>query len=90
MKHTFATLLVSAAVFTALCETPALALGADARAEANQAQLHPWEANQTPYWSANDVAIGEVYRAVPGESAFYGPNGVRRLGIVTPSSAVAP
>ncbi len=89
MKRLFIALLSSAAVFAVLYETPALANGNDPRFEANQAQLHPWEPNQTPGWSANSVPIGEPYPAVPGAYAFYGPNGARQLGIVTAPSALA-
>jgi hypothetical protein len=89
MKHPVAVLLSSAALLAVLGETPVLAFGGDARFEADQAQLHPWESNQTPNWSANDVALGEPYRAVPGRYAFYGPNGIRPLGMMTAPSAVA-
>jgi hypothetical protein len=84
MKHILAGLLSSAAVFAILCATPALAVGngGDANGEANQAQFHPLEANQTPDWAPGRVAVGEVYPAVRGEHAFYGPNGVRPIGTV--------
>ena len=47
-------------------------MGGDANAQANQAQLHPWEGNQTG-WTPYGVAVGEVYPAAPG--GFVGPNG---------------
>ena len=91
MKLIFTALLSSAAAFAVLYETPALAgNGADPRFEANQALLHPAEANQAPYWSPSSVAVGEPYPAVPGAYAFYGPNGVRPLGMVIAPSALAP
>jgi hypothetical protein len=85
MKRVLTGLLFSTAAFAALCAPPALANGngGDANAEANQAQIHPQEANQTPDWAPGQVAVGEVYPAVPGENAFYGPNGPRQLGRVT-------
>lgn len=90
MKRLFIALLSSAAVFAVLYETPALAgNGNDPRFEADQAQLHPWQADQTPRWSPSAVPVGEPYPAVPGAYAFYGPNGVRQLGIVTAPSALA-
>ena len=46
--------------------------GTDANAQANQAQLHPWEGNQTG-WRPYGAAVGEVYPAAPG--GFVGPNG---------------
>jgi hypothetical protein len=91
MTHVLAAILSSAAVFAVLCETPALAgNGNDPRFEANQAQLHPGEANQAPDWKPNDVPVGEPYPAVPGAYAFYGPNGVRPLGMVSTPTALAP
>ena len=85
MKHGMTGLLSSAAVLAVLCAPPALAAGngGDANGEANQAQIHPWEANQTPDWAPGQVAVGEIYPAVPGQYAFYGPNGPRPLGTVT-------
>jgi len=81
MKRISVALLSSAAVFAVLCGTSALAAnGNDARFEADQAQLHPWAADQSPRWSPNEVAVGEPYPAVPGADAFYGPNGERPLG----------
>ena len=90
MKHTLTGLLSSAAVLAVLCATPALANGSDARAEADQAQLHPWMPNQSPRWYPNDVAIGELYPIVPGAQAFYGPNGVRPLGAMAPPARSCP
>jgi hypothetical protein len=81
MKSVLIALLSSAAVFAVLCETPALAgNGNDARFEADQAQIHPWAADQSPDWTPHDVAVGELYPKVPGAQAFYGPNGERPLG----------
>jgi hypothetical protein len=90
MKHVLTGLLSSAAVLAVFCATPALALGGDANAEADQAQLHPWSADQTPNWSPNDVAIGELYPAVPGADAFYGPNGIRPLGAMAAPTRSCP
>lgn len=90
MKLIFTAVLSSAATFAVLCVTPALAgNGSDPRFEANQAQLHPSEPNQSPYWFPSNVPVGEPYPAVPGVYAFYGPNGVRQLGMVTAPSALA-
>ena len=89
MKLIFTALLSSAAAFAVLYETPAFAgNGSDPRFEANQAQLHPWEPNQSPDWSPSNVPVGEPYPAVLGAYAFYGPNGVRALGMVTAPSAL--
>lgn len=84
MKYLLTGLLSSAAVFAVLCATPALATGngGDANGEAEQAQFHPMEPNQAPDWAPGQVAVGEVYPAVRGEHAFYGPNGIRQLGTV--------
>ncbi len=90
MKYVLTGLLSSAAIFAVMGATPALANGADANAEADQAQLHPWMPNQTPDWSPNDVAIGELYPAVPGANAFYGVNGIRPLGTITAPSRSCP
>jgi hypothetical protein len=72
--------LSSATLVVALSMTPALDNGSDARFEADQAQIHPISADQTPDWSSGDVAVGELYPKVPGAAAFYGPNGERPLG----------
>jgi len=91
MKHPLIALLSSAAVFAVVCGTPALAGNAgDPRFEANQAELHPWEANQTPNWSPSERAAGELYPAAPGAYAFYGPNGIRPRGTATGLTALAP
>ena len=90
MKSLPTVLLSSAAVFAALCVTPALANGNDPRFEANQAQIHQREPNQSPDWSPYDVAVGELYPAAPGGDAFYGPNGVRPLGSVTAPTRLCP
>lgn len=85
-------LLSSAAILAVLCATPACAAGngGDANGEANQAQLHPSSADETPDWIPSGVAIGEVYQAVPGEYAFYGPNGIRPLGTVGAATRSCP
>ena len=83
MRHLLIGALSSAAVLAIACGTPALANGGDANAEANQAQFHASEPNQTPDWTPGQVAVGELYPAVPGEYAFEGPNGVRPLGSVS-------
>ena len=90
MKHLLIGVLSSAAALAVVCATPALANGGDANGEAAQAQFHPSEPNQTPDWAPGQVAVGEVYRAVPGEDAFYGPNGVRPLGTVTAPTRSCP
>lgn len=92
MRESLTGLLPSAAIFAVLCATPALAggNGGDANSEANQAQLHPESANQTPDWTPSGVAIGEVYQAVPGAYAFYGPNGIRPLGTITAPTRSCP
>jgi hypothetical protein len=71
--------LLPAALFAVVLVTPAFAMGGDAIAEGNQAQLHPWMADQAPSSSPFDVGIGEQYAAVPGAYAYYGPNGARPL-----------
>jgi hypothetical protein len=91
MKYVLTGLLSSAAVFAVIGVTPAFAgNGGDANAEANQAQFHPMEANQTPDWTPGQVAVGETYRAVPGQNAFYGPNGVRELGTTSAPTRSCP
>ena len=66
MKHLLIGVLSSAAALAFVCATPALANGGgDANAEADQAQFHASEPNQTPDWAPGQVAVGEVYRAVP-------------------------
>ena len=91
MKHLLIGVLSSAAALAFVCATPALANGGgDANAEADQAQFHVSEPNQTPDWAPGQVAVGEVYRGVPGEDAFYGPNGVRALGIVSAPTRSCP
>ena len=78
MKRVLTT-LAPAALLAVVAATPAFANGNDVNAEANQAQNHPWMANQAPYWSPYNVGIGEPYPAVPGAFAYYGPNGPRPL-----------
>ena len=92
MKYALAGFLSSAAVFAVLCATPALAAGngGDANFEADQAQIHPRQANQTPDWSPDDVAVGELYPAVPDAHAFYGPNGERPLDRVPAATRSCP
>lgn len=92
MKRGMTGLLSCTAIFAVLCATPALAAGngGDANFEANQAQIHPWEADQTPDWAPGEVALGEVYPKVPGADAFYGPNGIRRLGAMAAPTRSCP
>ena len=68
------TALSAASVCALVCLVPGVAAanGGDANAQANQAQLHPWEANQTG-WTPYGDPVGEVYPAAPG--GFVGPNG---------------
>jgi hypothetical protein len=74
MKPTLNVLLSAASIGGLACLVPGVvaANGADANAQANQAQLHPWEGNQTG-WRPYGAAVGEVYPAAPG--GFIGPNG---------------
>jgi hypothetical protein len=74
MKHALTVFLSAASICALTCLVPrvAAANGRDANAMANQAQLHPWEANQTG-WVPYGAAVGEVYPAAPG--GFIGPNG---------------
>lgn len=74
MKHALRAFLSAASICALGCLVPGVAAanGSDANAEANQAQLHPWEANQTG-WAPYRTAIGEPYPAAPG--GFIGPNG---------------
>lgn len=74
MKHALTAFLSAASICALACLVPGIAAanGSDANAEANQAQLHPWEANQTG-WAPNGAPVGEVYPAAPG--GFIGPNG---------------
>ena len=74
MKHTLTVFLSAASICALACLVPGVAAanGADANAMANQAQLHPWEGNQTG-WRPYGAAVGEVYPAAPG--GFIGPNG---------------
>jgi hypothetical protein len=74
MKHTLTVFLSAASICALACLVPGVAAanGADANAMANQAQLHPWEGNQTG-WRPYGTAVGEVYPGAPG--GFIGPNG---------------
>ena len=74
MRHALTVLLCTASICAPACLIPGVAAanGADAKAQANQAQLHPWEGNQTG-WRPYCAAVGEVYPAAPG--GFVGPNG---------------
>ena len=76
MKHVLTASLSATSIFTLACLVTgaAVANGADANAQANQAQLHPWEGNQTG-WTPYGAAVGEVYPAAPG--GFVDPNGYR-------------
>jgi hypothetical protein len=74
MKPALTAFLSAASICALACLVPevAAANGNDANAQANQAQLHPWEGNQTG-WSPYGAPVGEVYTAAPG--GFIGPNG---------------
>jgi hypothetical protein len=74
MKHPLTVFLSAASICALACLVPgaSAANGADANAMANQAQLHPWEGNQTG-WRPYGAAVGEVYPAAPG--GFIGPKG---------------
>ena len=79
MKHASTASLSAVSICTLACLVPGVAgaNGSDANAMTNQAQLHPWEANQTG-WTPYGVAVGEVYPAAPG--GFIGPNGYHQFG----------
>jgi hypothetical protein len=79
MKHAMTASLSATSICALACLAPGVAAanGSDANAQANQAQLHPWEANQTG-WTPYGVAVGEVYPAAPG--GFIGPNGYHQFG----------
>jgi len=79
MKHALTASLSAASTCALAWLVPGVAVanGSDANAQANQAQLHPWEANQTG-WTPYGVAVGEVYPAAPG--GFIGPNGYHQFG----------
>jgi hypothetical protein len=76
MKRALTVFLSAASICALACLVPgeAAAMGGDANAQANQAQLHPWEGNQTG-WTPYGAAVGEVYPAAPG--GFVDPNGYR-------------
>jgi hypothetical protein len=79
MKHALRASLSAASICALACLVPGVtaANGSDANAQANQAQLHPREANQTG-WTPYGVPVGEVYPAAPG--GFIGPNGYHQFG----------
>jgi hypothetical protein len=79
MKHALTAFLSAVSICALSCLVPGVAAanGSDANAQANQAQLHPWEANQTG-WTPYGVPVGEVYPAAPG--GFIGPNGYHQFG----------
>ena len=84
MRHLLIGALSSAAVLAVVCATPALANGGDANGEANQAQFHPSEPNQTPDWAPGQVPVGEVYRSSPpARTPFTGRTASDRSGSVT-------
>jgi hypothetical protein len=93
MRHPLPILLSAASICALASLVPGVAAanGADANAMANQAQLHPWEANQTG-WRPYGAAVGEVYPAAPG--GFIGPNGYTNgysgYYVVVPVVPVAP
>ena len=79
MEHVSTASLSAASICALACLVPGVAAanGSDATALANQAQLHPWEANQAG-WTPYGVPVGEVYPAAPG--GFMGPNGYHQFG----------
>jgi hypothetical protein len=91
MKHALTPFLCAGSICALVCLVPGVAAanGGDANALANQAQLHPWEANQTG-WAPFGAPVGEVYPAAPG--GFIGPNGYEfgYYGEVVPVVPVAP
>ena len=99
MRHALTALLSAAAIGAFAYATPAAAQstgggGGDANAEADQAQLHPWQADMSPRWAPNGVSEGEVYSA--GQAYGYGYHGTGAIrpwksGTVGPTGApVAP
>lgn len=113
MKRVVISALATAAVSVFLCGAPVAAYaaaggagnGGDANGEADQAQLHPMEANQTPYWIPNGVPEGEIYTceeayghacaypryapAPEGNGYGYGPLGVAGAIVAAPFDAAA-
>jgi hypothetical protein len=90
MKHALTAFLSAASICALACLVPGVAAanGNDPNAEANQAQLHPWEANQTG-WAPYRAPIGEPYPAAPG--GFIGSNGYQfGYGEVVPVVPVVP
>ena len=91
MKHALTAFLSAGSICALACLVPGVAAanGNDATAMANQAQLHPWEANQTG-WAPYGAPVGEVYPAAPG--GFIGPNGYEfgYYGEVVPVVPVVP
>jgi hypothetical protein len=79
MKRALTASLSAVSICALACLVPGVAgaNGSDANALTNQAQLHPWEANQTG-WTPYGVPVGEVYPAAPG--GFIGPNGYHQFG----------
>ena len=75
MRHTLTALLSAASICAFACAVPTVAWaeGGDANAEADQAQLHPWSADQTPDWTPYGVPMGEVYEGVPVPAYVYAP-----------------
>ena len=67
MKRALTASLSAVSICGLACLFPGVAgaNGSDANALTNQAQLHPWEANQTG-WTPYGVPVGEVYPAAPG------------------------
>ncbi len=95
MRHALAALLSAATIgaFAYAVPEAAQAMGGDANAEANQAQLHPGMANQSPRWSPNGVPEGEVYSAQQAYGYGYdGPGAIRpwKSGAVAPPIVIAP
>ena len=59
MRHALTVLLCTASICAPACLIPGVAAanGADANAQANQAQLHPWEGNQTGWRVVSQVVV---------------------------------
>ena len=82
MKHVLTGLLSSAAVF-ARPRDASPGQRERQRRQIRSRSSSASSADQTPRWSAYDVAVGEPFPAVTGANAFYGTNGVAPLGTMT-------
>jgi hypothetical protein len=70
MRHALTVLLFTASICAPACLIPGVAAanGADANAQANQAQLHPWEGNQTgwrPYAGSFSSLVFDRRSGIP-------------------------